>query len=84
MIVLFWNVRGLGNLTKHCMMTETVFEAKADKACLCETKLMTPTKCLTGALGGRRIDRWIVKVSVGASSGIMIGFNSLAYSLLHE
>jgi len=64
MIVLFWNMRGLGKLAKHCT---AILEAKADIACLCETKLATPTNHLTSALGARRIDWWVSKDSIGAS-----------------
>ena len=82
MIILFWNVRGLGLLAKRRMAKGIIIGAKADIACLTETKLTAPSERLTNTLGPRRMDRWIAKDSLGVAGGLLIGFDSSAYLLV--
>jgi len=74
MIVLFWNVRGLGK-------PDTMVGAKADIVCLSETKLRAPSSQILNALGPRRIDKWFCKDAEGALGRILIGYDSSLFSL---
>jgi len=74
-------VRGLGRAAKRCMASDTMVGTKADVTCLCETKLKAPSPQFLNTIGPRRIDKWECKGVMGASGGILIGFDSSLFSL---
>ena len=81
MIVLFWNMKGLGKPAKRRMTTDTMVRAKADIVCLSETKLKASSSSILNAFGPHRINKWYCKDVEGASGGILIGYDSSIFSL---
>ena len=77
MKILLWNVRWLGKPAKGRMMQEVILGGKVDIVRTCETKLTNPSTRMLSFLGTHKADQWICKDSIGASVGIMIGFDSL-------
>ena len=69
MIVLFWNLRGLGKLAKRHITIDTMVGAKADIVFLSETKLRAPYFRILNALRPHRIDKWYCTDAEGASEG---------------
>ena len=77
MIILGWNIRGLGSSCKRREVRNVVRRFKCDFLILCETKLVSPSPALLRAIGGGRLNSWEILPSQGASGGIIIGWNSV-------
>ena len=73
MIILAWNIRGLGSCCKRREVRNVVRRFKCDFLILCETKLVSPSPALLRAIGGGRLNSWEALPSQGASGGIIIG-----------
>ena len=79
MIILAWNIRGLGSCRKRREVRNVVRRFKGDFLILCETKLVSPSPALLRSIGGGRLNRWEILPSQCASRGIIIGWNSAFY-----
>ena len=73
MIILSWNIRGLGSSGKRWEVRNIVRRFKCDIIILCETKLASPSHALLRNLGGGKINKWEFLTSLGVSGGILIG-----------
>lgn len=77
MNIISWNVRGLGRPAKRFLVKDFLNLHFADVCCLQETKLISITAATWRKLGGPRLDKFIFLPSIGASGGIIIGWNSV-------
>ena len=80
MIILSWNIRGLGNSGKRKEVRNIVRRFKCDILFLCETKLTSPSHALLRNLGGGRLNKWEFLPSLGASGGILIGWDDQLFA----
>ena len=76
MIILAWNIKGLGSCHKRREVRNVVRRFKGDFIILCATKLVSPSPTLLRSIGGGRLNKWEILPSHGASGGIIIGWNS--------
>lgn len=74
MMMLFCNVRGLGDPTKRRIVREVITDCKADIVCLEESKLVGDSVSVLRTLGDRFT--FIVQDSRGASGGVVLGVDS--------
>ena len=76
MIILAWNIRGLGSCCKRREVRNIVRRFKCDFLILCETKIDVLSPSLLRTVGGGRLNQWETLPSHGASGGILIEWNS--------
>ena len=83
--VLFWNVRGLGGIEKGKMVGDMVKWSRGSVVGLSETKLEIVRPSLAKRLGGGGGDfRWVLRPSIGASGGLLIGVDLNDYVIEDE
>ena len=70
MIILSWNIRGLGSGLKRREVRNLVRRFKCDILILCETKVDSHSHPLLRNIGGGRLSQWEMLPSQGASGGI--------------
>ena len=73
MIILAWNIRGMGSGCKRREVRNVVRRYKCDFLILCETKVVALSSPLLRSIGGGRLNNWEIFPSQGASGGILIG-----------
>lgn len=81
MTFLSWNIRGLRGLNKKTLVRTIVGLHNPEILCLQETKLENHSTRLTRAMGGANIDQWESFPAIGASGGILLGWNSRKLTL---
>ena len=77
MIILSWNIRSLGSSGKRRKVRNIVKRYKCDVLILCEIKLDSLSQPLFRNIGGGRLNNWEFLPSQGASSGILIGWDTV-------
>ena len=82
MIILSWNIRGLGSSLKHKEVRNMVRRFKCDILILCETKMELCSHSLLRNIGGGRLSQWEMLPSHGASGGILIGWDDKLVSFV--
>ena len=75
MIVLNWNIRGLGDLDKRANVRDFIYLFGFDVVALQETKLCCPSYHLLRIIGGTQVNDWMILSSIGASGGQLIWWN---------
>ena len=75
MIILSWNIRGLGSSGKRREVRNIVRRFKCDILIICKTKLDSHPNLLCN-LRGKRLNKWESLPSQGASGGILIGWDA--------
>ena len=82
MIILAWNIRGLGSRAKRRELRNLIRISKVDYLIILETKAESLSPTSLRNIGGGRLNRWLVLPSRGSSGGILLGWNdSLASQL---
>ena len=76
MIILAWNIRGLGSICKRREVWNVVQRYKCDFLIFCETKLESFSQPLLRSIGGGRLTQWEFLPSHGASGGIHVGWDN--------
>ena len=76
MIILTWNVRGLGSSCKHREVRNIVRRYKCDFLILCKTKLDSFSLPLLRSIGGGRLNQSEFLPSQGAAGGILIDWDA--------
>ena len=82
MIILSWNIRGLGSSGKRREVRNIVRRFKCDILIMCETKLTFPSHALLRNLGGGKLNKWEFLPSLGPSGGILIGWDDWLFAYL--
>lgn len=86
MNVITRNVRGLGRPAKCFLVKDFLNLHFADVYCLQESKLESISAAMWREIGGPHLDKFVFLPSIGASGGMIIGWNSvlLTGSLVFE
>jgi hypothetical protein len=84
MIVLSFNVRGLGGVVKHKRIRELVREQHVDFLAIQETKLEVTTDKLCYYLWGDQDCDWAFLPSIGNSGGILSIWRKSVLKLIHS
>jgi hypothetical protein len=84
MIVLSFNVRGLGGLVKRKRVRELVREQRVDFLAIQETKLELITDKLCYSLWGDNDCEWAFLPSIGNSGGILSIWRKSVSKLIHS
>ena len=79
--LLNWNIRGLGTSVKRRFLSDILKDNSIDIVGIQETKKEQFKSRTLHALSFY-INQWIVKPSVGASGGILLGYNDSLLSLI--
>ena len=82
MIILAWNIRGLGSSNKCRELRNLVRRYKSDFLIVCDTKSDSFSQPLLRFIGGGRLTCWEFLPSQGSASGILIGWDALVASKL--
>ena len=82
MIILSWNIKGLGSGIKHREVRNIVRRFKVDFLILYETKVELCSRSLLHNIGGGRLSQWEILHSQGASRSILIGWDDKTVSIL--
>jgi exonuclease III len=77
--VLNWNIRGLNDIGKSDAMRAKIEESSCAIYCLQETKKENFNHSFIKKLAPKRFDKFAFSPSVGASGGILVGWNSALF-----
>ena len=80
MIILSWNIRGLGCSGKRWEVRNIVRRFTCDILILCESKVTSLSSALLRNLGGGRLNKWEFLPSSGAFGGIIIGWDEWPFA----
>ncbi len=75
-----WNVRGLNDPLKRCLVNSAVCNLRTSILCLQETKVGSFSRSFVVSFAGRFLDKCHFIPANGASGGIYTGWNSRFYS----
>ena len=78
--VLCWNIRGLNASDKHDAVRNKIEESGCSIVCLQETKIQSFEFPLIKKFAPKRFDKFDFVPSIGASSGLLILWNSVVFS----
>ncbi|KAL4180768.1 hypothetical protein AMTRI_Chr12g234070 [Amborella trichopoda] len=81
MIILSWNIRGLGHAQKKQAVRDLCSRHKPSVLALTETKLSIPTLSLVRQVWGRIPCQWAAQPCEGASGGIWVIWDPTTHSL---
>ena len=84
MIIVTWNVRGLGTFDKCLRVKNYLKSVKPDIIMLQETKIENPKPFIFKCLGWGVIDEWAFIPAVGTSGGIFTGWSSNSWAVKQE
>lgn len=86
MIILTWNVRGLGHPAKRHLVKDFISSCKVDLVCLQESKLQEIHSSVWRSIGGSRFDSFNFLPAIGTAGGIIIAWDStlLTGTLVHK
>lgn len=73
MIILTWNVRGLGDSIKRGGIRDLCQLNKVDIICIQESKHDSTNEFVFRSIGGSSINNWEVKHAFGSSGGLITG-----------
>jgi len=79
MIILNWNIKGLGDLDKKAKVRDFLQLFGIDMVALQESKLCSPSFNVLRSIGCSRINEWAVLDSLDASGGQLIGWNGIFF-----
>ena len=82
MIILSWNIRGLGSSSKRREIGNIVRRYKCDVLILCETKLDSLSQPLLRNISRGRPNKWEFLPFQGTSGGILIGWDARLFTYL--
>ncbi|KAK1312236.1 hypothetical protein QJS10_CPA07g00623 [Acorus calamus] len=82
--ILIWNVRGLNDRGKQATVKEFIVINKVSIVCLQETKMEVMTQGDIRAISGGKFEGYIFKPSLGASGGILIGWNDRLWKMVDQ
>lgn len=84
MILISWNVRGLGCPIKQRSVKDLFHPYKGEIVCVQEPKLSTPFPVTLRSISTSRIRDWIFLDSHGASSKQLVGWNPHLFDCIHS
>lgn len=82
MIVLSWNVRGMGNVERRMVIKDVFRSNKVKVALIQESKLSSMTDRIAREAWGGRSTKWICVDAVGSTSGIILFWDCQAIGVL--
>lgn len=84
MIILTWNIRGLGDSFKRRGIRYFCQLNKIDIICIKEIKLECYNDSILKSLSGSFINNWTVKDTNGSSGGLIIGLKSQCWRKISD
>ena len=82
MIILSWNVRGLGSLDRRVKVKKVIRQYKASVVLIQETKLNSSNDSLVKQISGNGYFTWVGLNANGASRGILLRWDSRKLQML--
>lgn len=83
MIILSWNVRGIGRRTK-CLGVHNLINLYKYDIVMQESKLASPNHIITRSIGGNCISSWSHLDSIGAAGRQLIGWRDGKFECISE
>lgn len=79
MLILSWNIRGLGSPFKRTCVSDFMRSNRCDVVLFQETKLCQPNSSILRSFCAPFISAWSVMDSIGTAGGQMIGWNDAIF-----
>lgn len=82
MIILSWNVHGLGSLNQRAIIKRVIRHSMASLVLIQVTKISSLEDCMVRQIAGPRFFNWVGLNAVGSSGGILLVWDSQKLAML--